>query len=74
MSALRTPRVVVSPQPNRCGRCGHDELITSVYPTGTERVWLTYCPACRDLRRQAAIPEWFVNGLPAPPRPVLPPH
>lgn len=73
MSTL-TPRIRVSPQPNSCPRCGHAELITFVRASGTDRLWVTLCPACRTLQHQAAIPEWFVRGLPAPIRPLTENH
>ncbi len=64
----RSPSVRVVRTPLACSRCGHSELITSLHPFGTDRLWYTYCPVCGDLRERAAIPEWFVEGLPLPPR------
>ncbi len=65
----RSPSIRVTHEPLLCRRCGSSELITSVEPFGTERIWYTYCPTCNDFRERASIPEWFLRGLPKPPKP-----
>ncbi len=46
--------------------------MATAHPFGPDRLWYAYCPSCNHVQEHAAIPEWFVRGLPAPPdRPDL---
>ena len=55
-------------QESVCRRCGHRELTSISRPVGSSRLWFAYCPACQQVQDHAAIPEWFLEGLPPPAR------
>jgi Zn finger protein HypA/HybF involved in hydrogenase expression len=65
--SIKEPQVEVTPQESRCRRCGHPELHSVARSSGESRLWFAYCPACHNVQDRAAIPEWFLEGLPPPP-------
>ncbi|MBI5017946.1 MAG: hypothetical protein HZB55_20960 [Deltaproteobacteria bacterium] len=62
--SIKEPQARVTPQEPHCRQCGHSELLCVSRPWGESRLWLAYCPACRNVQDQASIPESFLEGLP----------
>lgn len=63
---IKEPQARMTPQEQRCRRCGHTELRSVSRSSGESRLWFAYCPVCHSVQDRAAIPEWFLEGL-APP-------
>ena len=64
--SIKEPEARFTEQEPVCRRCGHPELTSVSRPAGDARLWFAYCPVCQQVQDRAAIPEWFLEGLPPP--------
>ncbi|NTU59693.1 MAG: hypothetical protein HGA98_01390 [Deltaproteobacteria bacterium] len=64
--SIKEVQARVMPNTSECRCCGHPRLQTVVGTVGDSRIWFEFCPSCRSVQERAAIPESFLEEMPAP--------